>query len=225
MRGEDLPQSLIGLRLACHGVRVQQASQNALPILAPILNAKQIAHRLPGLFWPLFTKAFIEHLQPIEHSQREWNLAVSHGDQLSQRAGAIGVAGVARYKYKLPLDHRPLAPRQVVRHRGGLAVFIHAKEADVEVVSGKFKIVGIAAKERNLLFGCKHEPHISVLFQPIEMVTRSLIERNDVASQARCRKRFFFNRCHDCTPRGKGVLRAQIGGNRRPDPRCDILNR
>src|SRR5262245_26546491 len=76
-------------------------------------------------------------------------------------------------------------PLQIVFRLDRLAVFVHAQNGEVEVVSREREIVWIAAEECHLLLRREYETHIGVLFIAIEPVLAALIKRHDVGTKSR----------------------------------------
>ena len=116
------------------------------------------------------------------------------------------MARVARDKHQIPRGHPRFAPREKVRHPRGLVILVDAEEAGIEVVTRKLEVVGIAAKECDLLLGREDEPHVGVFLGAIEMVAATLIERDHVAAEPRGGERFLFDLGHHAASRGKGLL-------------------
>ena len=61
-------------------------------------------------------------------------------------------------------------PLEIVLRLQGLIVFVDAEECHVEVIAGVGEVVGVAAKEGNLLFRRKYQPDVGVLLVSIEPV-------------------------------------------------------
>ena len=77
-----------------------------------------------------------------------------------------------------------LAPLEIMRRPGGLAVLVCAEQADIEVEAGVFEVVRVAAVKGDLFFGCEHEPDVRVFLVAIKMVLAALVERDHLAAQA-----------------------------------------
>ena len=67
---------------------------------------------------------------------------------------------------------------------GGLAVFINAEQADVQIKAGIFKVVRVAAVERDLLLRREDEAHVGVFLETVQMILAALIQRDHVAAEA-----------------------------------------
>ena len=89
-----------------------------------------------------------------------------------------------------------LAPLQVMRRPHGPAVFIGAEEAEVEIVAGILEVVRVAAEEGRGEFGSEHQANVGVFLVGVEMILTALIERDDVAAQARLVGRFLLDLGH-----------------------------
>src|SRR3989442_996410 len=86
-------------------------------------------------------------------------------------------------------------PLQILSALDRLPVLVHTQDCEVEVISWKSKIVGVAAEERHLLLGREYEPHIRVLLVAIQPVLATLIERNNVGTKTRFIQTFLLNLC------------------------------
>src|SRR5439155_5423215 len=89
-----------------------------------------------------------------------------------------------------------------------LAVFVGAKDANIEIETRVFKVVRVAAEKSDLLFGRKNEAHVIVTFVPVKMVSATLIKRDDVRTQSSLVFAFFLDR-RNRTPTGIGSLLAR----------------
>lgn len=85
-----------------------------------------------------------------------------------------------------------LAPA-LLQARGRLAVFVDAKERHVEVVVRELEVVGVAAKEGDVLLGGEDQADVSVFFVAVEVVLAALEERDHVAAEAGFVRLFFFD--------------------------------
>src|SRR5437879_13868773 len=65
-----------------------------------------------------------------------------------------------------------------------LAVFVGAKDADIEIESRIFEVVRIPAIKRDLLFGRKDEAHVIVTLVPVKMVSATLVKPYDGRKQS-----------------------------------------
>ena len=66
-----------------------------------------------------------------------------------------------------------------------LVVFVNPDQGHIDVETRKIEVVRIAAKERRLKFGRKHQPYVGVPFVTIEIVLAALVKRDHVRPQAR----------------------------------------
>ena len=170
----------LGLPLPRHDPRLQQSGEHARPRLASILDAEQILTRLPPLLGPLGRIRADDRLQPVENLEVEGQPPVAERYEFGDRVGPIGVAGMPRHKHEVAVGHAVLGPRQMVLHPGRPAMLVGAEEADVEVEPGKLEVVGVAAKEGDLLLRREDQPHVGVFLRAVEVVGASLIERDHV---------------------------------------------
>ena len=135
------------------------------------------------------------------------------------------MAGVARHKDKIARGNRLPAPREVVRHTCRLAVFVGPEEADVEVVAGKLEVVGIAAKECDLLLGREDEPHVGIFLGSVKMVEATLMERDHVAPQAGGGERLLLDLRHHLAAGSKRLGRRHARRDGPLHAGGDILDR
>ena len=113
----------------------------------------------------------------------------------------------------------------MMRHAGGPALFVGTKKADVEVVSRKLKVVGVAPEKSELLLRREHEPHIGVFLRTVEVVGPALIQGDDVAPQAGGGQGFLFDRRHRGPTRWKGLVSRHSGRHRRLDAGRHVCDR
>src|SRR5205814_697916 len=86
-----------------------------------------------------------------------------------------------------------LRPLQVVLNLRRLAVFVDPEEAHIEVEARKLEVVRIAAEERDLLLGREDQADVGVALETIKMIRAALVERDDIAPQARLLARLLFD--------------------------------
>ena len=133
--------------------------------------------------------------------------------------------GMARHENEITGRDGPLSPREMVGHAGGPAVFVGPEKTDVEIEPWKLEVVGIAPEKRDLLLWREHQPHVGVFLRPIEMVAAALIERDDVAPQARGPERLLFDVGHHLPAGSEGVGRVQAWIHGRLHPSRHVLDR
>jgi hypothetical protein len=92
---------------------------------------------------------------------------------------------MASYEDELAIFRAVLAPVQMVLDFRGLAVFVDAEEADVEVVAGELEVVHVAPEEGDRRLGRHDELHFGVALVAIEVVFAALVERHDLALEPR----------------------------------------
>src|SRR5438309_4489442 len=95
-----------------------------------------------------------------------------------------------------------------------LAIFIHAKECDIQVVTRELEIIRIAAKKGHLKFRRKNQPHIGALFETIKVIESAGVERDYVAAGAGSGGTIFFDAGHRrlTSVGGGGVVHAGMDG-------------
>ena len=95
-----------------------------------------------------------------------------------------------------------------------LAVFVDAKERDVEIVAREGEVVVVAAEIRDLLLRREDEPDVGVSLVPMEPVLTAAVKRDDSGSQVgRIGRRRFDRRDGRAARRGRiGVAGAGLDG-------------
>ena len=89
----------------------------------------------------------------------------------------------------------------------GLPVFISPENADIEIETGIFEIVRIAAVKSHLLLWRENYPDVVVTFVTVKMIEPALIKRNDIGAQAG----FVFAFLFDLRNRILACLACRIG--------------
>ena len=120
-----------------------------------------------------------------------------------------------RHEHEVAVGHAVVGPRQMVLHPGRPSMLVGAEEADVEVEPGKLEVVGVAAKEGDLLLRREDQPHVGVLLRAVEVVGASLIERDHVTPQSGRRQRLLFDLGHRRPAGGEGRFSRHPGDHRR----------
>src|SRR5205814_9015905 len=95
-----------------------------------------------------------------------------------------------------------------------LAVFVNAKECDIQVVTRELKVIRIAAEKCHLKFRRKNQPHVGVLFETIKVIQGAGVERDYVAADAGSGGTIFFQTSHGRFANfgGGGVVHAGMDG-------------
>ena len=152
---------LIGQFLRHHG-GVHQTSQSPDSCLPAVLNLEQVLMDARRVFVTTFRERRVKHFQPIESLQEFRLLEIADVLKLGDGVQSIGSTRMAGDKGEFAIRAACLRPFQIVVDLGRLAVLVNPKERDVEIVARVFEVIRIAAEERGLLLGCKHEPHVGV---------------------------------------------------------------
>src|SRR5437667_6039292 len=95
-----------------------------------------------------------------------------------------------------------------------LAIFIYAKECDIQIVARELEIIRIAAKKGHLKFRRKNQPHVGVFVETIKVIESAGVERDYVAADAGSGGTIFFDAGHGCLAglRGGSVVHAGMDG-------------
>ncbi len=104
-------------------------------------------------------------------------------------------------------------------HLRRLIILIDAEEADIEIVTRIFKVIGIPSKEADIRFRRKDQPHIGIALIAVERILAPLEKRHYVAAQTGRLQRFLLQPAHHFPPRLERLLGAQL----RRDDRIDLL--
>ena len=92
----------------------------------------------------------------------------------------VGFAGAAAYENKFAVV-RPIGIEfEKVLDLCRLAIFVHPKKADIQIVPGILEIIGIPAEEGHLLLGREDQPHVVITFVPVKMERAALVECDDI---------------------------------------------
>src|SRR5262245_45593906 len=73
----------------------------------------------------------------------------------------------------------------MLRRLRAAAIVVQANERNVEAVTRKHEIVGVAAKRSDVQLWCKHEPHVVVTAKLVELELPTVIQRDDFAAGPR----------------------------------------
>ena len=94
------------------------------------------------------------------------------------------MARVAGNENQFTVAGAGLAPLEVMRRLGGLAVLVGAEQADVEVEPGVFEVVRVAAVEGDLFFRSEDEADVRIFLVAVEVILAALVERDHFAAEA-----------------------------------------
>ena len=104
----------------------------------------------------------------------------------------IGSSRIPNHEKRLLQLRAILTPFEKVIGLERLSVFINAEKAHVEIVSRIFEVVWISAKEGDALFWSHNQAEVGVSAIEIQIITRALVERDDLRLQSSQILRFFF---------------------------------
>ena len=94
---------------------------------------------------------------------------------------------------------------------GWLAVFVGAKEADIEIEARILEVIRVAAVEGGLLLGREDQAHIGILLEAVKVILAALVERDDIAAQACLVERFLLQFRHHAATGEEGFLVGHAG--------------
>ena len=180
--GEGHAQQIFFGGLLGHERFVLQAGLIAADSLERILHAEKIFVR-DFVVFPGFGAELLQHR--IAASERLENQGIGHvAEQVELRHGVQPArgSGIAGNKNEVAVLDAGGGPFEVVVEMRGLIVLVDAEEADVQIVAGILKIVGVAAEKGGIEFGREDQTHIGVLLIFVKVVHRAGVERDHVAT-------------------------------------------
>jgi len=113
--------------------------------------------------------------------------------KLRDRILTLCTARMPRHKDQFAIGGAGGIPFQIILRVDRLAVLVNAEQRHIQVVARIREIVGVAAEEGGLVFGCEYQPHIGILPITVKPVFAALIQRHDVGTQARLLQAFAFD--------------------------------
>ena len=105
----------------------------------------------------------------------------------------VGFAGAAAYENKFAVVGPIGIEFEKVLDLCGLAIFVHPKKADIEIVPGILEVVGITAEEGHLLLRREDQPHVVITFVLVKVVGAALVKCDDIRPQPGFIFAFLFN--------------------------------
>src|SRR4029450_5586739 len=107
-------------------------------------------------------------------------IAIAHIGHLSQGELPVGFARAAAYENKFAVV-RPIGIEfEKVLNLCRVAIFVHPKKANIEIVPGILEVVGVTAEEGHLLLRREHQPYIVITFVSVKMVSAALVKCDDI---------------------------------------------
>ena len=92
----------------------------------------------------------------------------------------VGFAGAAAYENQFAVVWPIGIEFEKVLDLCRLAIFVHPKKADIEIVPRILEVVGVTAEEGHLLLRREDQPHVIITFVPVKMVRTALVECDDI---------------------------------------------
>ena len=203
---------------------VLERGEAAVADLAGVLNTEQILAGAAGVFLAATAPRGEEDFAALERGELVGELVVAEVGELRGGEQTARAAGVAGDKGEFAFLGAVGGPFQEVGGFDGLAVFVDAEEAHIEVVAGEFEVVGVAAVEGDLRLGGEDEADVGVALKAVEVVGAALIEGDDVAAEAGFFAGFFFDLGDDLAAGEGGVGTGEGGGNGGVDARGDVFD-
>src|SRR5262249_44008405 len=97
-----------------------------------------------------------QNFATIKHAQAPRQIAITHVAHLILRELPVGFARAAAYENQFTVVRPAGIEFQKVLDLGRLAIFVDAKQTDVEIVARILEVVRIAAEEGHLLLGSEN---------------------------------------------------------------------
>src|SRR5436190_16645511 len=95
---------------------------------------------------------------------------------------------MAAYETQFVIGRAFAVPLQEMLDLGRLAVFVSAKDANIEIETRILEIVRVTAVKSHLFLRSENDPHVVAALITIQIVDATLVERDHVRTQSR----FFF---------------------------------
>ena len=214
------------LRLHFRGeqFRIEQAGEFALNRLPGILHAEEIVPGPPGVFFAALAPVAQQDFEPFEIPEAQRQGLVAQVFQFGNGAQPTRPPGVAGDESEFAGARARRGEAEKIRHLCRLAIFVGAKQADVQVMARELEVVRVAAVKSDLLLGRKDEPHIGVTLEAVKMIRPALPKRDDIGAQARAVLGLLLDSGDDLAARGKGVCWGGVIGHRGVDAGGDVLD-
>src|SRR4029077_13676716 len=119
-------------------------------------------------------------LAPVKQVKQTGNFTVAKFCQFADRELPIRSAGIPADERQFAISRAFSVPLQIMLDPRRLSVLVGAENTNIEIVARIFKIVGIAAVKRDLLFRCEDQPDIIVTFIAIKVILAALIKRDHI---------------------------------------------
>ncbi len=144
--------------------------------------------------------------------------------ELRHRAEPLGRSGMANDKNKFVFAGSGRVESEIMFGAGGLVVLVDPEEGEVEVVSRKSEVVGIAAVERRLSLRRHHQPHIRIALIAIEPVFAAAVQRDNGAMEPRLVGCLFLDSGNFRFSPAVLLMRRSRGVDRTQNPRRDVAH-
>src|SRR4029077_12177202 len=105
--------------------------------------SKQVFARFASVLERTSAVGRFQHFATVKHVQHVWQIAIAHIGHLSQGELPVGFAGAAAYENKFAVVRSIGIEFEKVLDLRWLAIFVHAKKADIEIVPWILKVVGV----------------------------------------------------------------------------------
>ncbi|GBC83468.1 hypothetical protein HRbin10_02616 [bacterium HR10] len=221
---EARAQLLLLPLLLRHERRVAKAIPFAHIGLHRVLQAEDQLRGLPRRLWTL-RRILPQHMQSVPQGLDRPRI-----DDVPQRLQLRDGQPAARPP-RMPGDEdqfslaRPLrVPPQVVLRANRPPILVHAKEREIQAVSGIREIVGIATEEGDLLLRREDQTHIGIALVAVEPVFGSVIERHDLRMRAGRLAALPLDARDLRPPSFERLALAHAGSNRGVHPRRHVLH-
>ena len=212
--GEVFLESGLGGDFGAEEFRIMQCGDGTVPGFAGILDTEEFIFGAAGVLGVAVAPVREEDFAALQERELVGKLVIADVFKFRYREEAAGGSGVARNEGEFAVLGTFRGPLEGVRGLNGLAVFVDAEKAHIEVVAGIFEIIGIAAEERDALLRGEDEADVGVFLEAVEVIGAALVESDDVAAEPGLGERFFFDFGGDLAAGEHGGLAGGTDGDR-----------
>ncbi len=139
--------------LCGHERRILKAREFSDEQLAAVFCAEEMVLGAAEVFTASLAVSAEQDFVAAHAGESARNGEVTGEFKLRDGVGAVGFSGIAYDEDEFVVGDAGLAPAEVVVEVRGLAIFVGAEDADVEVEARVFEVVGVSAEEGDAFLG------------------------------------------------------------------------
>ncbi len=222
--GEFLFQRALGGDLTAEENGILEGGDAAVGDLARVLDAEEFVFGAAGVFGAAAAPGVEENLFAFQQAELVGDLVVADVFEFGDREQPTRGTGMAGDESEFTVGGAVGGPLEEVGRLDGPVVFVDAEKCHIEAVAGVFEIIGIAAVERDLLFGGEDEADVGVAFEAVEVVGAALVEGDDIAAEAGFLAGFLFDLGDDFAAGEGGVGTGEGRGDGGVDAGGDVFD-